>query len=70
MAFLIQTKSKTQVKSIIDRKGFTPGVQQRAKPVPASANPMVEAQSRLHVSAVPDELPCREEEFAGIVYQS
>jgi len=61
-----QAKSKTQVKNILDRKGFTPGVQQRAKPVPASHNPMVEAQSRLHVSAVPDELPCREEEFAEI----
>ncbi len=31
---------------------------------------MVEAQSRLHVSAVPDELPCREEEFAGIDNQT
>ena len=49
----------------MDRKGFTPSVQQRAKPVPLSSNPMVEAQSRLHVSAVPEELPCREEEFAG-----
>jgi hypothetical protein len=60
-----EQKSKTLTKSILDRKGFTPGVQQRAKPVPANSNPMVEAQTRLHVSAVPEELPCREEEFAG-----
>jgi len=59
--------SKTQRKSILDKKGFTPGVQRRAKPVPCYDNPLVEAQARLHVSAVPDSLPCREEEFAEVL---
>ena len=45
---------------------FTPGVAARAKPLAASSNPLVEAQRRLHVSAVPDSLPCREDEFAEV----
>lgn len=52
--------------SLAKRREFTPGVARRLKPIAASANPLVEAQERLHVSAVPDTLPCREDEFSEI----
>jgi hypothetical protein len=34
--------------------------------LPDSVSPLQEAQLRLHVAAVPDNLPCRENEFAEI----
>ena len=49
-----------------NRKSFKPSVAPRAKPLPADVDPITEAQRRLHVSAVPSSLPCREEEFAEI----
>jgi len=45
----------------------TPGVARRVKPVAKCLNPLAEAQARLHVSAVPESLPCREDEFAEIL---
>jgi origin recognition complex subunit 1 len=48
------------------KRVFRPSVAPRAAPLSASADPLAEAQQRLHVSAVPDSLPCREEEFAEV----
>jgi len=45
---------------------FKPRVAARSVPLPSNVDPITEAQQRLHVSAVPDSLPCREEEFAEI----
>merc|ERR1719153_1032180 len=45
---------------------FKPRVAARSAPLPSNVDPITEAQQRLHVSAVPDSLPCREEEFAEI----
>merc|ERR1719422_451761 len=45
---------------------FKPRVAVRSVPLPYTADPITEAQRRLHVSAVPTSLPCREEEFAEI----
>jgi len=56
-----KTPSKTPSK-----KTFKPSVAPRAKPLPSNVDPITEAQRRLHVSAVPLSLPCREEEFAEI----
>lgn len=39
---------------------------ERHIPLASFKSPLQEAQLRLHVSAVPDNLPCREEEFAEI----
>ena len=49
-----------------NRKSFKPSVAPRSQPLPADVDPITEAQRRLHVSAVPSSLPCREEEFAEI----
>ena len=51
----------------VRKKVFTPRVAGREVPLPTNADPMAEAQQRLHVSAVPASLPCREEEFAEIL---
>jgi len=62
----VTPRGKSGKPSAASRRGFTPGVARRAKPINASLNPLVEAQERLHVSAVPDSLPCREDEFSEI----
>lgn len=48
------------------KKVFKPFVAQRVNPLPNILDALTEAQHRLQVSAVPDSLPCREEEFADI----
>merc|ERR550519_921565 len=50
-----------------NKRVFKPGVAPRAAPVPTDLQPIAAAQQRLHVSAVPDSLPCREEQFAEIL---
>ena len=45
---------------------MTPGVPKRSSVQKTITSPLQEAQARLHVSAVPDSLPCRESEFAEI----
>ncbi|XP_014675258.1 PREDICTED: uncharacterized protein LOC106815324 [Priapulus caudatus] len=45
---------------------MTPSVPARSRSVPAAQNVLELARARLHVSAVPDTLPCRENEFANI----
>ncbi|GFR68035.1 origin recognition complex subunit 1 [Elysia marginata] len=44
----------------------TPNIPSRHVPKPTSGSHLEEARSRLHVSAVPDSLPCREKEFSDI----
>ena len=48
------------------RKSFQPKMAPRPKPLSKAVNSMTEAQQRLHVSAVPESLPCREDEFAEV----
>lgn len=48
------------------KRVFKPSVAPRARPLPSNVDALTEAQQRLHVSAVPSSLPCREEEFAEI----
>ena len=58
------------VKKTADKKTtkrvFKPFVAQRVNPLPNIIDALTEAQQRLHVSAVPHNLPCRDEEFAEI----
>nr|XP_022316205.1 uncharacterized protein LOC111119919 [Crassostrea virginica] len=44
----------------------TPKIPERCEPLTSPSNVLEEARSRLHVSAVPDSLPCRETEFEDI----
>jgi len=48
------------------KRVFKPSMAPRARPLPDNVDALTEAQQRLHVSAVPSSLPCREEEFAEI----
>lgn len=45
---------------------LTPSMKMRTEALIKPATPLQEARSRLHVSAVPKSLPCREEEFNNI----
>ncbi|XP_028300106.1 origin recognition complex subunit 1 isoform X2 [Gouania willdenowi] len=44
----------------------TPNIPRRSRPVLQPANVLEEARARLHVSSVPESLPCREQEFQDI----
>ncbi|XP_068599715.1 origin recognition complex subunit 1 [Brachionichthys hirsutus] len=44
----------------------SPSIPSRSLPVRRPANVLEEARTRLHVSAVPESLPCREQEFQDI----
>ena len=48
------------------RSTMTPRIPDRRIKLADSMSPLQEAQLRLHVAAVPDNLPCRENEFAEI----
>jgi len=58
--------TKLGVKQPLKRKSFQPKMAPRPKPLSKAVNSMTEAQQRLHVSAVPESLPCREDEFAEV----
>ena len=60
------TKTPKKGPATPSRKIMTPSMPKRSKMLPESLSPIQEAQFRLHVSAVPDSLPCRENEFAEI----
>ncbi len=45
---------------------MTPRIPERKIKINEAVSPLQEAQLRLHVAAVPDNLPCRENEFAEI----
>ncbi|KAH0618614.1 hypothetical protein JD844_017989 [Phrynosoma platyrhinos] len=47
-------------------RNATPRIRMRNQITPKPANALEEARVRLHVSAVPDSLPCREKEFQDI----
>nr|XP_054764289.1 origin recognition complex subunit 1-like [Lytechinus pictus] len=53
-------------KRILSRRDATPGIHSRSTPVKTPSKPLEHARVRLHVSAVPDSLPCRDQEFADI----
>uniref|UniRef100_A0A8C9XMJ9 Origin recognition complex subunit 1 n=1 Tax=Sander lucioperca TaxID=283035 RepID=A0A8C9XMJ9_SANLU len=46
--------------------GATPSIPSRTLPARQPANVLEEARTRLHVSSVPESLPCREQEFQDI----
>ena len=48
------------------KRNLTPSMGKRSSTLLKAATPLQEARSRLHVSAVPKSLPCREEEFNNI----
>eukprot|EP00057_Strongylocentrotus_purpuratus_P016491 XP_011670965.1 PREDICTED: origin recognition complex subunit 1 [Strongylocentrotus purpuratus] len=48
------------------KKDATPGIHSRSTPCKTPSQPLEHARVRLHVSAVPDSLPCRDQEFADI----
>lgn len=49
------------------REGIlTPSVQKREKAVQKGDTPLIKARSQLHVSHVPDALPCREREYCDV----
>lgn len=48
------------------KRNLTPFMGKRSSALLRAATPLQEARSRLHVSAVPKSLPCREEEFNNI----
>ncbi|XP_060078771.1 origin recognition complex subunit 1-like [Ylistrum balloti] len=56
-------KSKWR-RSVAD--GATPTIPGRCKPLSSPTSVLEEARARLHVSAVPDSLPCRDKEFDDI----
>ena len=58
--------TKAGAKQPLKRKSFQPKMAPRPKPLSKAVNSMTEAQQRLHVSAVPESLPCREDEFAEV----
>ncbi|XP_071800120.1 uncharacterized protein [Asterias amurensis] len=57
---------KVQSKSKTPRKEAIPHITERKTPCKTPAKVLEHARARLHVSAVPDSLPCREHEFADI----
>jgi hypothetical protein len=56
----------TPKSTVKKRATMTPRIPDRRIKLPDSMSPLQEAQLRLHVAAVPDNLPCRENEFAEI----
>ncbi|XP_046590361.1 origin recognition complex subunit 1 [Neodiprion lecontei] len=57
----LQTPSKSVKTGLL-----TPSMQQRNICISQPSTPLQEARARLHVSAIPKSLPCREEEFNNI----
>ncbi|XP_077981782.1 uncharacterized protein LOC144436795 [Glandiceps talaboti] len=55
-----------KVKKTPKREAMTPSIPARRKPYQLPKSPLEAARAKLHVSAVPETLPCREEEFADI----
>ncbi|CAG9834435.1 unnamed protein product [Diabrotica balteata] len=49
------------------REGIvTPSMQERSKKIKGDSTPLMKARSQLHVSYVPESLPCREKEYCDI----
>ncbi|XP_071130822.1 origin recognition complex subunit 1-like [Mytilus edulis] len=64
------SKKKSKSKSTPNRRStaseVTPHIPGRSRPLMSPTSVLEEARARLHVSAVPDSLPCREKEFEDI----
>lgn len=63
---IAQNMPSTPKSSRLKPSALTPSAQPRTKALSKPATPLQEARSRLHVSAVPKSLPCREKEFNEI----
>ncbi|XP_018609549.2 origin recognition complex subunit 1 [Scleropages formosus] len=66
-----RTPHKSSSKKVVSNKPrtprhATPGIPSRSLPARKPGNVLEEARARLHVSSVPDSLPCREQEFQDI----
>ncbi|XP_063283268.1 origin recognition complex subunit 1 [Pelobates fuscus] len=63
-----KTPARTPNKTPVSRTphSATPRIPERNQPVQTPANVLEEARIRLHVSAVPESLPCREQEFQDV----
>ncbi|XP_072387921.1 origin recognition complex subunit 1-like isoform X2 [Diabrotica undecimpunctata] len=49
------------------REGIvTPSMQERSKKIKGDSTPLMKARSQLHVSYIPESLPCREKEYCDI----
>ncbi|KFZ59807.1 Origin recognition complex subunit 1 [Antrostomus carolinensis] len=62
----VHTPSKTPKKTPKTPQNATPEIPRRNQAAQKPASILEEARLRLHVSAVPESLPCREEEFQDI----
>ncbi|XP_070688446.1 origin recognition complex subunit 1 [Pempheris klunzingeri] len=61
-----RTPRKTPNKKVTPGTPRTPSIPCRSLPARQPANVLEEARTRLHVSAVPESLPCREQEFQDV----
>uniref|UniRef100_A0A8C9TMW0 Origin recognition complex subunit 1 n=1 Tax=Scleropages formosus TaxID=113540 RepID=A0A8C9TMW0_SCLFO len=61
-----RTPHKSSSKKPRTPRHATPGIPSRSLPARKPGNVLEEARARLHVSSVPDSLPCREQEFQDI----
>ncbi|XP_015586652.1 origin recognition complex subunit 1 isoform X2 [Cephus cinctus] len=61
-----KTAAKSHTPSSIKHRNLTPSMHQRNAVLLKPTTALEEARARLHVSAVPKSLPCREEEFNNI----
>ncbi|XP_040262854.1 origin recognition complex subunit 1 [Bufo bufo] len=59
-----RTPNKTPLSKAVH--GATPKIPERNQPIHKPANVLEEARIRLHVSAVPESLPCREQEYQDV----
>lgn len=58
-------KSKNRAKLI--REGVvTPSMHERSTKIKGDSTPLMKARSKLHVSYVPESLPCREKEYCDV----
>ncbi|XP_077259349.1 origin recognition complex subunit 1 isoform X1 [Temnothorax americanus] len=64
---VVQNGSITpKVRALLKQNALTPSMKRRTDMLVKPATPLQEIRTRLHVSAVPKSLPCREEEFNNI----
>ena len=61
-----RTGSSTPGSTQKKRLRLTPAISSRGGSVAEPTSPLAEIRRRLHVSAVPQSLPCREDEFSHI----
>uniref|UniRef100_A0A667YT43 Origin recognition complex subunit 1 n=1 Tax=Myripristis murdjan TaxID=586833 RepID=A0A667YT43_9TELE len=62
----LSAKRRTTPNTPRTPRHITPSIPSRSLPARQPANVLEEARTRLHVSAVPDSLPCREQEFQDV----